>query len=127
MLRKKKFLIGGLIIVLAIATLGLLGFQRSATYYYTVSEFTSLTNQTGSNVKVNGEVVDGSVQREAGQILKFSISEGGKSLPVAYTGAVPDTFKPGIEVVVEGKLNPTGVFQASEILTKCPSKYAPQS
>jgi cytochrome c-type biogenesis protein CcmE len=43
---------------------------------------------------------------------------------VDYSGAVPDTFKPGVEVIVEGGMQPeAGVFKASTLMTKCPSKY----
>ncbi len=127
MLRERKFLIGGLIIVLAISFLGVVGFQRSATYYFTVSELlTQGKIVPNDNVRVNGQVVPGSVEQAAGRLLKFTITEGGQSLPVVYQGAVPDTFKAGIDIVVEGHLNSTGVFQANAMLTKCPSKYVPQ-
>jgi cytochrome c-type biogenesis protein CcmE len=46
------------------------------------------------------------------------------SLPVHYRGVIPDTFKPGVEVIVEGGLDPgTQVFKAKTLMTKCPSKY----
>jgi len=127
-LRKKRFLIGGIIVFLAIGYLGFMGFQSSATYYYTVSE---LMEQGGSiygeNVQVNGQITPGSVEQEPGSlILRFSISEDGESLPVVYHGVVPDTFKVGSDVVVEGHLNLAGIFQANTILTKCPSKYVPK-
>jgi cytochrome c-type biogenesis protein CcmE len=57
--------------------------------------------------------------------LEFTIMEGGKSLPVIYRGMVPDTFRAGREIVIEGHLDSGGVFQADTILTKCPSKYEP--
>ena len=125
MLRKKRFLIGGIIIFLAVAYLGYTSFQDSATYYYTVSE---LVEQGSSiydeHVRVNGQVAPGSVEQEAGGLkLKFSVIEGGESLPVLYQGVVPDTFKIGSEVVVEGYLDSAGIFRASTILTKCPSRY----
>ena len=130
MLQKKKFLIGGLIIFLAIGYLAYAGFESSATYYYTVSE---LTGQGGiadsENVKVNGRVMAGSVEQDTEErILTFIIVdvEGEKSLPVVYQGVVPDTFKTGNDVVVEGYLNSAGVFQANNILAKCPSKYVPE-
>jgi cytochrome c-type biogenesis protein CcmE len=43
---------------------------------------------------------------------------------VDYAGAVPDTFKPGAEVIVEGGMKPaSGIFKAGTLMTKCPSKY----
>ena len=130
MLKKKKFFIGGLIIVLAIGYLAYTGFESSATYYYTVSELTGQGGiADGENVKVNGRVMAGSVEQDTeDRILTFIIVdvEGEKSLPVVYQGVVPDTFKTGNDVVVEGYLNSSGVFQANNILAKCPSKYVPE-
>ena len=128
MLRRKKFLIGGLIVFLAIAYLAYMGFQSSATYYYTVSELVHMGNSIhGENVKVNGQVAAGSVEKEPGSlVLRFTIIEGGENLPVVYKGVVPDAFKVGNDIVVEGHLNPEGIFQANTILVKCPSKYVPK-
>ncbi len=130
MLRKKKFLIGGTIIVLAIGYLSFMGFVGGATYYYTVSE---LMEQGGSiygeNVRVTGQVAPGSVEQEAGSlVLRFTIVdvEGEESLPVVYQGVVPDAFRVGNDVVVEGQLNSDSAFQANTILVKCPSKYIPE-
>ncbi len=47
-------------------------------------------------------------------------------LPVVYKGVKPDTFEQGESVVAEGRLGSDGVFQASNILVKCPSKYESQ-
>ena len=128
MLRKRRFLIGGLIVVIAISYLGYTGFQASATYYYTVSEVAEQGSSIyGERVRVNGLVTPGSLEQEPGSFtLKFAITEGEESLPVVYQGVVPDTFKVGNEVVVEGYLNQDGIFQATTILAKCPSKYVPE-
>jgi cytochrome c-type biogenesis protein CcmE len=127
-LRKKKFLVGGIIISLAIGYLAYVGFESSATYYYTVSELTGQENSIyGENIRVKGQVVPGSVEQEAaGRELKFTIIDEEESLPVVYQGVVPDTFRVGTEVVVEGQLNPVGIFQAHTLMPKCPSKYVPQ-
>ena len=129
-LKKKRFLIGGLIIVLALSYLGYTGFKSSATYYYTVNELTALGNSvSGDIVRVNGQVVDGSVEQDITErTLRFNMidPEEEDSLPVVYQGIVPDSFKAGREVVVEGYLIPSGIFKADNILTKCPSKYEPE-
>ncbi len=126
---KKKFLIGGIILFIAIGYLGYTGFIHSATYYYEVSEFLELdSSMYGQSVRVNGTVVPGSIKQEAqGLVLKFTINDIEKdaSLSVIYHGAVPDTFKAGNDVVVEGKYTTEGTFEATTILTKCASKYEP--
>ncbi len=130
MLRKKKFLIGGIIVFLTIGYLGFVGIQSSATYYYTVNELIEQGDSIyGENIRVNGQVASGSVEQEsAGRILRFTIIDvaGEESLPVVYQGVVPDTFKVGNEVVVEGRLNSDGIFQAHTLMPKCPSKYVPE-
>ena len=124
-LRRLKFIIGAIIVLIAIGFLGYQGFMYSATYYYTVSEFagqqSSLANES---VRVTGNVTDGTIERQ-GTTLKFTMTDGQNSLPVVYQGVVPDSFKAGITAVVQGKLNPAGIFEASELLAKCPSKYEP--
>ena len=127
MLVKRKFLIGGLIVFLAISYLGYMGFKSSATYYYTVSELMEQGSLAyGENLRVNGQVVPGSIETESGGlILRFAITETGESLPVVYQGVVPDTFKVGSGVVVEGNLDSSGIFHANTMMTKCPSKYVP--
>ncbi len=130
MLKKKKFLIGGIIVILSIGYLGYTSFMSAATYYYEVGELleqgSSIYDET---VRVNGQVAPGTVEQEAqGRILRFTIIdiEGEESLPVIYQGVVPDTFKVGNEVVVEGQLNSDGIFQAHTLMPKCPSRYVPE-
>lgn len=126
-MRKKKFIIGGLILFLAIGYLGFMGFRSSASYYFTVSELLAQGNIPQTQViRVNGTVVPGSVEQKSGDLsLMFNVTEGGKNLPVVYRGVVPDTFKPGGDIVIEGSLDAGGVFQAKTLLPKCPSKYEP--
>ncbi len=128
MLKKKRFLIGGVIIFLAIGYLGSTGFQNSATYYYTVNEFLEQGSSVyGENVRINGQIAPDSMQLEAaGRTLRFTITEGEENIPVVYQGVVPDAFKAGNEVVVEGSLSADGVFQAHTLMVKCPSKYVAQ-
>jgi cytochrome c-type biogenesis protein CcmE len=60
--------------------------------------------------------------------LRFRLRDrdGNASVPVVYRGSVPDLFKTGREVVVEGTLvNGTFVAVRNSLVTKCPSKYAP--
>jgi cytochrome c-type biogenesis protein CcmE len=77
-------------------------------------------------VSLGGKVV-GPVKRD-GRTMRFHIRdrEGASSVPVVYTGSIPDLFAPGREVGLEGALR-NGVFHgaADTLVTKCPSKYAP--
>ncbi len=120
-----KFVLGGALVLAALAWLGFIGFQESKSYYITVEEyFTMQEDLRGKTFKVAGDVIEGSIER-SGPSLEFSIGEPGRSLRVRYVGRdmIPDTFRDGSKAVVEGKMAPDGVFQASHIEAKCASKY----
>ncbi len=79
----------------------------------------------GRSYDVTGKVVKGSIQH-AGDDLRFRIRDrdGTHSVPVTYTGVVPDPFRDGREVIVSGELkNGTFVAERDSLVTKCPSKF----
>jgi cytochrome c-type biogenesis protein CcmE len=126
-LKKKKFIIGGLVLIAALVFLGYIGFMGGVTYYYEVGELLDDAGSlTGQTVRVSG-IVAPDVERD-GLEMRFIITDNtgiDASLPVVYTGAVPDTFKVGNQVVIEGEYTAGGVFEAEAIITKCGSKYEP--
>jgi cytochrome c-type biogenesis protein CcmE len=94
----------------------------SAEYYETVSE--ARAHPTAGDVRVLGVVQDGIQRSNGGLDIRFVEAEGGQSMPVVYHGTVPDIFRPGISVVVEGRMGPDGVFHARTLLAKCPSRFS---
>ena len=96
----------------------------SAEYYVTVSELRS--HPTAGDVRVAGVVQDDVRRSDGGLHVTFTEKDGTASMPVEYAGALPDIFKPGITVVVEGKLDGDGVFHARTLLAKCPSRFSTQ-
>ena len=83
----------------------------------------------GDAYQLTGKVVNGSVRRE-GETLSFRVRdrEGGASVPVTYTGAVPDPFRAGREVVVKvRKQGEVFVGERDTLVTKCPSKFTEQN
>jgi cytochrome c-type biogenesis protein CcmE len=81
--------------------------------------------QPGRSYQLTGNVVPGSVRHEAGT-LDFSVADrtGGVSIPVAYTGTVPDAFHEGREVIVTvEKQGGRYIGERESLITKCPSKY----
>ncbi len=84
----------------------------------------------GSTYEVFGIVSDGSVKHE-GDELRFQIEDRddpGQSLPVSYTGTVPDPFREGREVIITGELQQgTLVGERDSLITKCPSKFADEA
>ncbi len=120
-----KFIIGGLLILGAIAYVTFTSFQSNAIYYLNLKElFQQRGSLIGQPVRVNAPLDKTSIQFDDKSLtLKFNLKEGDLILPVVYKGVVPDTLDKGESVVAEGKLGADGIFQASTILVKCPSKY----
>jgi len=122
---KVKFLLGGAVVLAALAWLGFVGFEESKAYYVTVEEYSAMKGDFhGKTLKVAGDVVAGSIDRTKPQ-MEFVISHSGKNLKVRYVGrdVLPDTFKDGSKAVVEGNIAQDGTFQARHIEAKCASKY----
>ncbi len=126
--KKVKFIIGGIIIAVAVIYLVYSGTQKAGLYYLTVSEIKNGgTVAYGQSARVNGDVLDGSIQWDSQEgTLRFIISDGENELPIIYRGVAPDTFGGGTEVVVEGKYTSENIFEADKIMAKCPSKYEAQ-
>jgi len=130
--RRWSYIIGGLMALTALAFLLFSVFQSYSTYYYTISELKDRGQSIhGERIRVAGEVAEGSTEYDVEKrILTFTITDGEiadeeESLPVVYEGIRPSNFDDGVEVVVEGSYGPTGVFNADQIIAKCPSKYEP--
>lgn len=75
-------------------------------------------------MRLAGRVADEGTTVGPGRLgAQFVLQGHARQLPVAYAGVVPDLFKSGCEVIVEGKLDPAGTFRADVVMTKCASKY----
>src|SRR6516164_8437185 len=104
-----SFILGGLAILAAVIYLVYANTQANAVYYFTVSELKNCSICSSQSVRVAGVVQPGSiVHNDRQQQIRFVISDGGHSLPVVYSGIVPDIFRPGITVVVEGHYSGQG-------------------
>jgi len=126
---KARFVIAGMLVLGAIAFLLISSFQSNAMYYLTVPELKTQAQTEGAAfynriVRVSGPLHKESIDWNAKTMtLKFHIDESGDMFPVAFVGPVPDTLQNGETVVVEGKYTSEGIFNATNILVKCPSKY----
>jgi cytochrome c-type biogenesis protein CcmE len=84
-----------------------------------------LTAAPGTKTEMNGKVVRGSV-KQVGEGIKFEVEDrkGGSAIPVSYTGSIPDPFRGGREIVLEGAVKEgTFVGEPETLITKCPSKF----
>ena len=118
-----------LVVVAALGFLVYTGLTDNMVYYYHVDEFLpKAAALKGEVIKVNGKVRQGSIHK---QDLDYNFVIHGAPqniVSVNYHGIVPDTFKDGSDVVVEGKYDPAAQkFHATTLLAKCPTKYEPQN
>ncbi len=119
-----KFIVPLVVIVSLISWLVFAGVKDSMVYYITVDELLEdVPDIYGQKVRVSGTVVDGSIQNELDDSLRFTIEAGEGRLDVEYDGIIPDIFTDGVEAVVEGKFSRNNVFEADLLLAKCPTKY----
>ena len=123
----KKFAIAAAVVVAAVVYLTFAGARKGWAYYLTVDQFSTETRYHGQRVKLCGTVAAEGFEVHRGLLTaNFRIAGQNHAVPVIYHGAVPDMFRQGAEVVVEGKLNDSGAFVADNLLTKCASKYDAQ-
>ena len=120
-----KLLIAAAVVLAAVGFLVFNAMGSSMAYFQTVGELrASGKGINGERVRVGGKVVPGSIERgQLGDELRFTITDGTQTLPVAYGEVVPDIFNDDVEVVAEGSIGPDGTFQATKLLTKCPSRF----
>lgn len=110
--------------VLGIALLAADGSRSDTVYYQTLPEYRAGKAASGP-VRITGYVAAGTIVRDAGRPLRFTMTDAARKevMAVSFDDVVPDTFKDGAEVVVEGGRGPDGTFAATTLLAKCPSKY----
>ena len=120
-----KSLVAGTIVVAAVGYLAFAGTREgSVQYHMKVDEFVASPQRQGERVRLAGTVAENGVVLGAGRLgATFVLRGEAKQVPVAYAGVLPDLFKPGGQVVVEGRLDAAGTFKADVLMTKCASKY----
>jgi len=125
--RRRKLLVGGAVIVLALSGLILTGIRQSVVYFVTPSELAQAQGRTaGKAYRLGGMVVQGSLQIDpATRERRFALTDGKVSVPVRFRGLPPDLFGEGRGAVVEGTVGADGAFQASTILAKHSEEYRP--
>jgi cytochrome c-type biogenesis protein CcmE len=119
-------IIGGLALLGIAAGLVLYAFQSNLVFFFTPTQIAAGEAPRDRAFRVGGLVQSGSVKREP-QALKvqFVVTDTAHSIPVAYSGSLPDLFREGKGVVAQGRIGADGVFHASEVLAKHDENYMP--
>ncbi len=120
-----KFVLGGIVVAVVIGVLIATSFSGSTSEYLSVAEVKALGPDQARNSRVAGEIVPDSVDWSTRDLhLTFEISDDTGILAISYHGPQPDMLVDAVEAVVMGKYDPgSEVFEAEELLMKCPSKY----
>lgn len=109
---------------LAVALIGY-GFRDGINLYRSPSQMADDPPAAGEVFRLGGLVEDGSLLRGASETISFSVTDGGASVPVRFTGVLPDLFAEGQGMIGTGRMQ-GDVFVASEILAKHDESYMPR-
>jgi cytochrome c-type biogenesis protein CcmE len=126
-----RFMVGLVGVAAVVTYLVWTGVSETMVYYLTPAELMAKVADdptfTEVGVKVSGKVIPGTYERVQGELLhRFEVrdlADESVTFPVEFRDALPDTFAEDVEVVLEGRMNAQGVFQANTLLTKCGSRY----
>jgi cytochrome c-type biogenesis protein CcmE len=120
------WIVSGLAALGVAAALVLNAFQSNMVFFFTPSQVVSNEAPHGRSFRIGGLVEAGSVVRDKDALtVRFRVTDTAKTIPVQYTGILPDLFREGKGVVAQGKLGPDGVFHANEVLAKHDENYMP--
>ncbi len=123
--KKRGAMVGGGLVAIGIAAaLVLNALNSNIALYVTPSEVAAGKAPKLAAFRIGGLVKDGSLKRD-NLTVHFVMTDMAHEVPVAYTGILPDLFKEGKGAVVQGKLEPSGNFIASEVLAKHDENYMP--
>jgi cytochrome c-type biogenesis protein CcmE len=119
-------LIGLVLAGVAVAvTFALRAFRENLTYFFSPTQVAA-GEAPARAFRLGGLVLENSMTREPGSLtVRFVVSDYAHSIPVQYTGVLPDLFKEGKGVVVRGRLSPGGEFVAEEVIAKHDENYTP--
>ncbi len=126
--RHKRFLwvLTGAAVLATAATLVVNALRENRVFFFTPTQVFEDKAPKDRTFRIGGLVTAGSVQRKAdGLTVSFSVTDTAKTIPVSYTGILPDLFKEGKGVVAQGRIDADGIFRASEVLAKHDENYMP--
>ena len=108
------------------AALVLNAFQSNLVFFFSPTQVRANEAPRGKVFRIGGMVETGSLKRgNDGLTVRFRVTDTAQTIPVVFTGILPDLFKEGKGVVAQGKLGPDGEFAATEVLAKHDENYMP--
>jgi cytochrome c-type biogenesis protein CcmE len=129
MTRKQKRLAvigGGVAFLVAAVLLVMFAFSQSIAYFYVPGDLAKANVSPGTRIRLGGLVEAGTVKRGEGSTITFTVTDTLATVPVTYTGILPDLFREGQGVVAEGAFGTDGLFVADTVLAKHDETYMPK-
>jgi len=124
--RRLGWIVAGLAVLGVASALVLNAFQSNLVFFFSPSQVAAHEAPQGRAFRIGGLVEAGSLTREPNSLtVHFRVTDTAQTIPVSYTGMLPDLFKEGKGVVAQGTLGPDGTFHASEVLAKHDENYMP--
>jgi len=112
--------------VVVSAALAMRAFEQNLLYFFSPTQIAAGEAPAERTFRLGGMVLDGSVEREPGSLtVSFVVTDYAHSIPVRYTGVLPDLFQEGQGVVARGRVEGDGHFAAEEVLAKHDENYMP--
>lgn len=125
--QRRLALIGAGLSVLGLAAaLVLFALKDSIVFFNSPTDVVEKQVAPGSRIRLGGLVKPGSLARGDNLNVRFEVTDGNKTVPVSYTGILPDLFREGQGVVTEGALDSAGLFKADSVLAKHDETYMPK-
>ena len=125
--QRRLVLIGSALAVLVLAVgLVLTALQDSIVFFNSPTDMVEKQVTPGARVRLGGLVKEGSIARGDNLQVRFAVTDGRHTIPVAYQGLLPDLFREGQGVVTEGALDQGGTFRADSVLAKHDENYMPK-
>jgi len=125
-MRRFAWIVGGVAVLGIAAALVLNAFRSNLVFFFTPTQVAGKEAPQGKPFRIGGLVVADSLARDPDSLtVRFRVTDTAQTIPVSYTGLLPDLFKEGKGVVAQGTLGPDGVFRASEVLAKHDENYMP--
>ncbi len=126
--RKKRLIVVLAVVVLSSLGIGLVtyGLRGNINLFYPPADVIAGKAPVGQPIRVGGMVVEGSIVRSESSLdVRFEVTDYAGTVPVMYSGILPDLFDEGQGVVAAGRLDERGVFVAHEVLAKHDENYMP--
>ena len=123
--RRIRMMVFGGVLLIGASALVAATFDDTIAFFKSPSEIVAEAPGPDRLLRLGGLVVDGSVERGQGETVRFAVTDGGATIPVNFTGVLPDLFREGQGIIAEGKMA-NGEFVAAEVLAKHDETYMPK-